>query len=89
MIIIAGWMKDAETKVNGGVYYEYAASLAEEGNYIDAAASYEKVIALETVADEYKDAADKAKKKEKSKEYDEIEKKIKHVRNDIRKFSNR
>lgn len=57
----AGWMKDAETKVNGGVYYEYAASLAEEGNYIDAAASYEKVIALETVADEYKDAADKAK----------------------------
>ena len=30
-------------------------------NYIDAAASYEKVIALETVADEYKDAADKAK----------------------------
>ena len=60
----AGWMKDAETKVNGGVYYEYAASLAEEGNYIDAAASYEKVIALETVADEYKDAADKAKKKE-------------------------
>lgn len=27
----------------------------------------------------------KAKKKEKSKEYDEIEKKIKHVRNDIRK----
>lgn len=54
-------MKDAETKVNGGVYYEYAASLAEEGNYIDAAASYEKVIALETVADEYKDAADKAK----------------------------
>ena len=57
----AGWMKDAETKVNGGVYYEYAASLAEEGNYIDAAASYEKVTALETVADEYKDAADKAK----------------------------
>ena len=57
----AGWMKDAETKVNGGVYYEYAASLAEEGNYIDAAASYEKVIALETVADEYKDAADKIK----------------------------
>lgn len=55
----------------------------EKGFYI--AIDYDEIVAVELDTCTLKRDELKAKKKEKSKEYDEIEKKIKHVRNDIRK----
>ena len=54
-----------------------------QGFYI--AIDYDEIVAVELDTCTLKRDELKAKKKEKSKEYDEIEKKIKHVRNDIRK----
>ena len=59
----------------------------EKGFYI--AIDYDEIVAVELDTCTLKRDELKAKKKEKSKEYDEIEKKIKHVRNDIRKEEKR